>query len=163
MRKIQENPRYQDKQVKQYVQEPFRMMCSFSPIVTGMAASGQLLKNYEEALQASDNPNKQNLRPVMVHCQTVRYDQLDKMAGLSMISSIFAGWRTWDKNAEAALAQPNQPLIGDWWWTFIKTRPLSNRICSIPYGARPIVSQEWARLLDRKNVSRLWCIKSSHY
>ncbi|MYL61108.1 amidohydrolase family protein, partial [Virgibacillus halodenitrificans] len=55
----------------------------------GDAASDQLLQNYEAALEESDNPNKANLRPVMIHCQTVRNDQLDKMAELAMIPSIF--------------------------------------------------------------------------
>lgn len=32
-----------------------------------------------------------NLRPVMIHCQTVRNDQLDRMAKLKMIASIFIG------------------------------------------------------------------------
>src|SRR5699024_6530976 len=45
--------------------------------------------NYAEALKEVENPNKNNLRPVMIHCQTVRYDQLDKMVELDMIPSIF--------------------------------------------------------------------------
>lgn len=32
-----------------------------------------------------------NLRPVMIHCQTVREDQLERMAELNMIPSIFVG------------------------------------------------------------------------
>ncbi len=55
----------------------------------GDAASQQLLDIYEAELAASDNPNKNNLRPVMIHCQTVRDDQLDRMAALNMIPSIF--------------------------------------------------------------------------
>src|SRR5699024_8899506 len=49
----------------------------------------QLLNSYEAALEVSDNPNKNNLRPVMSHCQTVRDDQLDRMADIQMIPSIF--------------------------------------------------------------------------
>ena len=60
----------------------------------GDAASQQLLDIYEEELAASDNPNKHNLRPVMIHCQTVRDDQLDRMAALNMIPSIFVA-HTW--------------------------------------------------------------------
>lgn len=55
----------------------------------GDAASQQLLDIYEAELAASDNPNKDNLRPVMIHCQTVRDDQLDRMANIKMIPSIF--------------------------------------------------------------------------
>jgi predicted amidohydrolase YtcJ len=57
----------------------------------GDAASQQFLDAYEKAFAQSTNPNKQNLRPVMIHCQTVRNDQLDRMAELKMIASIFVG------------------------------------------------------------------------
>ena len=57
----------------------------------GDAASEQFLNAYEKALEVSDNPDKMNLRPVMIHCQTVRNDQLDRMAKINMIPSIFVG------------------------------------------------------------------------
>ena len=57
----------------------------------GDAASEQFLSAYEKALEASGNPNKDQLRPVMIHCQTVRNDQLDRMAKINMIPSIFVG------------------------------------------------------------------------
>ncbi len=60
----------------------------------GDAASQQLLDIYEAELAASDNPNKDNLRPVMIHCQTVGDDQLDRMAAIKMVPSIFVG-HTW--------------------------------------------------------------------
>lgn len=60
----------------------------------GDAASQQLLDVYEAELTASDNPNKNNLRPVMIHCQTVRDDQLDRMAAIHMLPSIFVA-HTW--------------------------------------------------------------------
>lgn len=55
----------------------------------GDAAGDQYLNAYERALEKSDNPNKANLRPVMIHCQTVRDDQLDRMQKLNMIPSFF--------------------------------------------------------------------------
>lgn len=55
----------------------------------GDAASQQLLDAYEEEFNASDNPNKLNLRPVMLHCQTVRDDQLDRMKPIGMLPSFF--------------------------------------------------------------------------
>lgn len=55
----------------------------------GDAASDQFLRCYERALEDSENPNKMNLRPVMIHCQTARRDQYEKMAQLKMIPSIF--------------------------------------------------------------------------
>lgn len=57
----------------------------------GDAASQQFLDAYEKAYAESNNPNKANLRPVMIHCQTVRTDQLDRMTALNMIPSIFVG------------------------------------------------------------------------
>lgn len=82
-------PWYQDEKVKQYVSRAVNDNVQLLTHCNGDAASDQLLKNYEAVLQESDNPNKNNLRPVMIHCQTVRYDQLDKMKELSMIPSIF--------------------------------------------------------------------------
>lgn len=57
----------------------------------GDAAGDQFLRAYENALSKSSNPNKDKLRPVMIHCQTARNDQLDKMAEIGMIASIFVG------------------------------------------------------------------------
>lgn len=57
----------------------------------GDAASQLFLDAYEKALAESENPNKMNLRPVMIHCQTVRNDQLDRMAKINMVPSIFVG------------------------------------------------------------------------
>lgn len=55
----------------------------------GDAASEQYLNAYEKAKE--DTGSKEDLRPVMIHCQTVRNDQLDRMAKLNMIASIFVG------------------------------------------------------------------------
>lgn len=55
----------------------------------GDAASEQFLNLYEKVLR--DTGCVENLRPVMIHCQTVRNDQLDRMARLKMIASVFVG------------------------------------------------------------------------
>lgn len=60
----------------------------------GDAASQQLLDIYEAEVAASDRDDKNDLRSVMIHCQTVRDDQLDRMAKLKMIPSIFVA-HTW--------------------------------------------------------------------
>lgn len=62
----------------------------------GDAASGQYLAAFEKAAAKSpENPDKiRTLRPVMIHCQTVRDDQLDEMKELGMIPSIFVA-HTW--------------------------------------------------------------------
>ena len=51
----------------------------------GDAAADQLLRVYEAARDASDNPEKMALRPVMIHAQTARTDQYEKMAEIGMI------------------------------------------------------------------------------
>jgi len=55
----------------------------------GDAASEQFLNAYEKAVEQEGVT--EDLRPVMIHCQTVRNDQLDRMAKLSMIASVFVG------------------------------------------------------------------------
>ena len=56
----------------------------------GDAAADQLLRVYEAARDASGNPGKAALRPVMIHAQTARADQYEKMAEIGMIPSIFS-------------------------------------------------------------------------
>lgn len=53
----------------------------------GDQASEQLLNAYEAAKKELNHTK--NLRPVMIHAQTVREDQLDRMAKLDMIPSFF--------------------------------------------------------------------------
>lgn len=55
----------------------------------GDAASEQFLNLYEKVKKELNC--QEDLRPVMIHCQTVRNDQLDRMARLKMIASIFVG------------------------------------------------------------------------
>lgn len=55
----------------------------------GDAASEQFLNAYEKA--ALRTKRKEDLRPVMIHCQTVRRDQIARMAELRMMASIFIG------------------------------------------------------------------------
>lgn len=57
----------------------------------GDASGDQFLRNYVKAYHKSTNENKVNLRPVMIHCQTAREDQLDIMEKYDMIPSIFTG------------------------------------------------------------------------
>ena len=55
----------------------------------GDAAGDQLLNIYDKIIK--ETGSKEDLRPVMIHCQTARNDQLDKMTELNMIASIFVG------------------------------------------------------------------------
>lgn len=70
---------------KKAVKEGKQLLCHCN----GDAASEQFLHAYEQAVK--EIGNDQSLRPTMIHCQTVRNDQLDRMANLSMIASIFVG------------------------------------------------------------------------
>lgn len=56
----------------------------------GDAASEQFLDCYEKAWKECGNP-KQDLRPVMIHCQTERKDQIERMSKINMIASFFVG------------------------------------------------------------------------
>lgn len=58
----------------------------------GDAASEQFLTQYARAW--AESPGRPLLRPTMIHCQTVREDQLDRMPALGMIPSFFVG-HTW--------------------------------------------------------------------
>lgn len=82
-------PWYTDDQVEQFISKSIEDNAQLLVHCNGDAASEQLLNCYEEALSISENPNKHELRPVMIHCQTVRDDQLERMKRLSMIPSIF--------------------------------------------------------------------------
>ncbi|MCK5736816.1 MAG: amidohydrolase family protein, partial [Spirochaetaceae bacterium] len=67
----------------------------------GDQASQQLLDNYEKAKEASGSTA--DTRPVMIHAQTVRDDQLDRMKPLNMIPSFFQAhtffWGDWHINS----------------------------------------------------------------
>lgn len=87
-------PWLKKEQVHAYVKKALADNQQLLTHCNGDAASQQLLDVYEAELAASDNPNKDNLRPVMIHCQTVRDDQLDRMVQLHMLPSIFVA-HTW--------------------------------------------------------------------
>ena len=80
-----------DDKVQQYILKSINDNAQILAHCNGDAASEQFLNAYDSALKKSTNPNKYNLRPVMIHCQTVRNDQLDRMKLLNMIPSIFVG------------------------------------------------------------------------
>lgn len=54
----------------------------------GDAASDQYINCYKKAMELEGSDGK-DLRPVMIHCQTVRDDQLETMAEIGMVPSIF--------------------------------------------------------------------------
>ena len=82
-------PWMKDEVVEGYLEKSIRENHQTLVHCNGDAAGDQYLNAYEKALAAVDNPNKDKLRPVMIHCQTAREDQLDRMQKLNMIPSIF--------------------------------------------------------------------------
>ncbi|KAA8828366.1 amidohydrolase [Bifidobacterium tissieri] len=60
----------------------------------GDAASDRFLDAYERALHDSPNPRKHDLRPVMIHSQLARQDQLERLQQLGGIPSFFVA-HTW--------------------------------------------------------------------
>lgn len=83
-------PAHEDAYVENAVLKAVRGRYQILAHCNGDAASEQFLNSYKKAISAVENPDM-DLRPVMIHCQTVRKDQLDQMKELNMIPSIFVG------------------------------------------------------------------------
>ena len=82
-------PWHTDEEVQDFVTTALREGHQIMVHCNGDAAGDQYLNAYEKAL--ADTGAKGDLRPVMVHCQTARNDQLDRMAKLGMVATIFVG------------------------------------------------------------------------
>lgn len=82
-------PWMKDEKTEKYVQQAIEDRKQILAHCNGDAASEQFLNAYEKGVKTC-RPAK-DLRPVMIHCQTVRNDQLDRMAKLHMIASVFVG------------------------------------------------------------------------
>lgn len=82
-------PWMKDEQVDAYVRQAVEENRQILVHCNGDAASEQFIQAYEKAL--GETEKGEGRRPVMIHCQTVRNDQLDRMAKLQMIASIFVG------------------------------------------------------------------------
>ncbi len=81
-------PAHTDGEVEQAARDAIAGNYQLLAHCNGDAASDQYLRCYGKALEALGKPGK-DLRPVMIHCQTVRDDQLDRMTELGMIPSLF--------------------------------------------------------------------------
>lgn len=84
-------PSYPDEQVEKWVGQAVKDGVQVLAHCNGDAASEQYLRAYEKAAgERGEYVDRiRATRPVMIHCQTVRDDQLDRMATLGMIPSIF--------------------------------------------------------------------------
>lgn len=79
---------YSDEIVNKYVEQAVKEKKQILAHCNGDAASEQFLNAYELCMCDHE---EMELRPVMIHCQTVRNDQLERMAKMKMIASIFVG------------------------------------------------------------------------
>lgn len=82
-------PWLNDQQVENYIRTAIREKRQVLAHCNGDAASEQFVNAYDKVM--SEEELTDDLRPVMIHCQTVRNDQLDRMSKLHMIASIFVG------------------------------------------------------------------------
>ncbi len=90
-------PILKDAQVVEAVKACLQHSWQLNTHCNGDAASEQLLRCYAQAIR--ETGIRKDLRPVMIHAQTVRQDQLDRMAGLGMTVSFFLDhvyyWGDW--------------------------------------------------------------------
>lgn len=78
---------YSDEEVYQFLRKAALEGEQVLAHCNGDAASEQLISQYERIVQ--EVPGAQIVRPVMIHAQTVRLDQLPRMKALEMIPSFF--------------------------------------------------------------------------
>lgn len=84
-------PKYADDKVMGWLEEAMEDGVQVLAHCNGDAAGDQFLRCYENVCGKHPAAKRKDLRPVMIHCQTARKDQLEKMAVLRMIASIFIG------------------------------------------------------------------------
>ena len=80
-------PIYNDSELKAFVKTSLDENMQLLSHCNGDAAADQLINCFSEVLN-NGNYNK-NTRPIMIHAQTVRYDQVDKMKNIGMMPSYF--------------------------------------------------------------------------
>lgn len=83
-------PWLSDEKVLSYCKAAIKHKRQLLAHCNGDAASEQYLNCYENALKEIED-KACDLRPVMIHCQTVRKDQIERMEKLDMIASVFVG------------------------------------------------------------------------
>ncbi len=82
-------PSHEDAYVESVCQRAIEKGYQLLAHCNGDAASEQFIRSYQSAYEKE--ANEKDLRPVMIHSQTVRSDQLDRMVDLHMIPSFFIG------------------------------------------------------------------------
>lgn len=80
-------PVHADSVVRNFVNTALRENLQLLAHCNGDAAAQQLIDAFQAAKEEGKDPG--SIRPVMIHAQTVRYDQLDRMAELGIVASFF--------------------------------------------------------------------------
>lgn len=96
-------PTQEDEVVTEYFKSLIENNIQVNVHCNGDAASDQFIRCYKKALELTGN--KLDLRPVMVHAQTVREDQLDEMKKIGIIPTFFLDhiWFWGDYHYESVL------------------------------------------------------------
>ena len=84
-------PKYEDERVTEWIAGALRENLQVLAHCNGDAAGDQFLRCYEEACRLTGTQTGEDLRPVMIHCQTMRRDQAEIMRRFGMIASVFVG------------------------------------------------------------------------
>lgn len=80
-------PIYQDSEAQELIKASLDANMQLLTHCNGDAAADQLVNSFSNILKNSNY--KIDLRPVMIHAQTIRYDQIDKMKSIGIIPSYF--------------------------------------------------------------------------
>ncbi len=90
-------PIYKDAEVVAHIKTCLENSWQLNTHCNGDEASEQLIRCYEQAVE--ETGIQKDLRPVMIHAQTVRADQLERMAKIGMTASFFLDhvyfWGDW--------------------------------------------------------------------
>ncbi|MCI5952392.1 MAG: amidohydrolase [Anaerostipes sp.] len=84
-------PTHEDSYVEEVVSNAVKGGYQILAHCNGDAASEQFIRSIEKAYEKQEGAIDADLRPVMIHCQTARKDQMERMANLHIIPSIFVG------------------------------------------------------------------------
>ncbi len=114
-----------DTEVTAVYEECIRREVQVLTHANGDAACEQLITSYERAREKLQSTA--DLRPVMIHAQTVRDDQLERMKPLGMIPSFFVAhtyfWGDWHR--DSVLGEPRAGNISPLQWASRRNIPFT--------------------------------------
>ena len=82
-------PIYKDEEVEKFIDISLKEKMQLLTHCNGDAAADQLIDAFEKVLNLKEQSSENHIRPVMIHAQTVRADQIDDMKVINMIPSYF--------------------------------------------------------------------------